>query len=55
MLQNLSSNPLFLQAQRMTQGKSEAEIMEIAKNICREKGIDYEAALANFKSMMKGM
>lgn len=54
MLQNLNSNPLFTQAQRMTQGKSEQEIINIAKNICREKGIDFDSALSNFQNMMKG-
>lgn len=53
-LQNLNSNPLFAQAQRMAQGKSEQEIMMIAKNVCKEKGIDFDSALSNFKSMMKG-
>lgn len=54
MFQNLSSNPLFAQAQRMTQGKSEQEIIMIARNVCNEKGIDFDSALSNFKSMMKG-
>lgn len=53
-LQNLNSNPLFAQAQRMAQGKSEQEIMIIAKNVCQEKGIDFDSALSNFKSIMKG-
>ena len=53
-LQNLNSNPLFAQAQRMAQGKSEQEIMMIAKNVCKEKGIDFDSALSNFKSIMKG-
>ena len=54
MLQNLTSNPLFTQAQKMTQGKSEQEIIMIARNVCNEKGIDFDSALTNFKSMMKG-
>ena len=54
MLQSLNSNPLFTQAQRMTQGKSEQEIINIAKTICREKGIDFDSALSNFQNMMKG-
>ena len=54
MFQNLNSNPLFLQAQKMTQGKNEQEIMMIARNVCNEKGIDFDSALSNFKSMMKG-
>ena len=52
--QNLSSNPLFLQAQRMSQGKSESEIIQIAKNICMEKGINFDEAYSIFKTMMKG-
>jgi hypothetical protein len=38
----------------MSQGKSEAEIIQIARNICREKGIDFDSAFSTFKSMMKG-
>ena len=52
--QNIDSNPLFLQAQRMAQGKSEEEIIQIARNICREKGINFDSAYSTFKSMMKG-
>ena len=37
----------------MARGKSEKEIMEIARNICREKGINIDEAYAQFKSFMK--
>ena len=52
--QNIDSNPLFQQAQKMSQGKSEQEIIQIAKNICKEKGIDFDSAFSTFKSMMGG-
>ena len=57
MLQNLNSNTLFQQAQRMAQGKSEAEIIQIARNICREKGINFDEAYSIFQSQynQKGM
>ena len=57
MLQNLNSNPLFQQAQRMAQGKSGAEIIQIARNICREKGINFDEAYSIFQSQynQKGM
>lgn len=57
MLQNLNSNPLFQQAQRMAKGKSEAEIIQIARNICREKGINFDEAYSIFQSQynQKGM
>ena len=32
MLQQLNSNPYFQQAEKMAKGKSEKEIIEIAKN-----------------------
>lgn len=54
-LQQLNSNPYFQQAEKMARGKSEKEIMEIAKNICREKGINIDEAYAQFKFFMKGM
>ena len=52
--QNIGSNPLFQQAQKMSQGKSEQEIIQIAKNICKEKNIDFDSAFSTFKSMMGG-
>lgn len=52
--QNINSNPLFQQAQKMSQGKSEQEIIQIAKNICKEKGIDFDSVFSTFKSMMGG-
>lgn len=52
--QNIGSNPLFQQAQKMSQGKSEQEIIQIAKNICKEKGIDFDSAFSTFKSMIGG-
>ena len=52
--QNIESNPLFLQAQKMSQGKSQEEIIQIARNICKEKGIDFDSAYSTFKSMIGG-
>lgn len=52
--QNIDSNPLFLQAQKMSQGRSQEEIIQIARNICKEKGIDFDSAYSTFKSMIGG-
>lgn len=38
----ISNNPLFLRAQEMAKGKSEQELEQIARNICEQKGLDYE-------------
>ena len=48
-LSNMQSNPLFSRAQLMAKGKSDAELEQIAKNICKEKGIDYAQAMNTFK------
>ena len=33
----------------MAKGKDENELKQIAQNICKEKGIDYQSALEQFK------
>lgn len=42
---------LFNRAQEMATGKTEVELEKIAQNICATKGIDYKAALEQFKKM----
>lgn len=51
---NLISNPLYQRAQIMAQGKTPEELQQIAMNICREKGIDFNQALEVFKQQYKG-
>ena len=55
MLEEVNRSPCVQKAENMAKGKFEKEIMEIAKNICREKGINIDEAYAQFKSFMKGM
>ena len=54
-MNNLVSNPLFQMASNMVKGKSSAELQQIAMNICKEKGLDFEAAFSNFKQQFKGL
>lgn len=49
LIQQITSSPLFKRVQDMCQGKSVPEIEQIAKNICNQKGVDYDVALAEFK------
>ena len=49
-LMNILSNPLYARAQQMANGKSSEQLEQIAKNICKEKGIDYEQAMRQFQS-----
>lgn len=48
-LKQLSQNPLFNRAQKMAEGKSPSELEQIARNLCSQKGINYEDALSQFK------
>lgn len=54
-LQTLTSNPLYQRAQDMARGKTNSEIKEIALNICKEKGIDFESMVQQFKEQFKGI
>lgn len=57
MLRNpqLGANPLFQRAQQMARGKSQQELMQIAKNICNEKGLNIDEAWNQFQNQMRGV
>ena len=44
------ANPMFRQAQQMTQGKTPEQIKEICMNVCKQRGIDFDEAWAQFQS-----
>ena len=44
---------MFQMAQTMAKGKNPDELKQIAINICKEKGIDLEAAYRDFQEFMK--
>lgn len=44
-----SNNPLFARAQQMAKGKTPEELQQIALNICKEKGLDMNQMLQQFK------
>lgn len=50
-LSNYKSNPLFARAQQMADGKSETEIQQIVQNLCKEKGVDINQALDQFRQI----
>ena len=52
MNQQLQNNPLFQRAQQMAQGKSPQELEQVAKNLCKQRGIDLDSAMNQFKQMM---
>jgi hypothetical protein len=48
-----SSLPLYQRAVQMADGKTSAELEQVAKNLCEQKGIKYEDALKAFTQMLK--
>lgn len=48
----MTSSPLFKRAREMADGKSSDEIQQIARNICAQKGVDFDEALTEFKKMV---
>lgn len=55
MMNQLNGNPLFQQAQNMAQGKSPEQLKQTCENICRQKGVDFNAAWNQFQSQFPGM
>lgn len=53
MNKNFNSNPLFQRAQQMAQGKNEQQLEQTAENLCRQRGIDMQQALKQFKQFKK--
>lgn len=52
MMNRLSGNPMFERAQQMGAGKSVDEIQEVAKNLCKQRGFDYDKMLGEFTNRM---
>ena len=48
----MTSSPLFKRAQEMADGKSSDEIQQIARNICAQKGVNFDEALVEFKKIV---
>lgn len=38
----------------MCHGKSKEEIEQIARNLCNERGLNYDETLSSFQKQMKG-
>lgn len=52
MMSRLSGNPMFERAQQMVQGKDINQIQEVAKNLCKQRGFDYDKMLSEFQMKM---
>lgn len=50
MMKQFVANPMFRQAQQMAEGKTPEQIKETCKNLCKQRGIDFDQAWAQFQS-----
>lgn len=50
MMKQFGANPMFRQAQQMAEGKTPEQIKETCKNLCKQRGIDFDQAWAQFQS-----
>ena len=50
MMKQFGANPMFRQAQQMAEGKTPEQIKETCKNFCKQRGIDFDQAWAQFQS-----
>jgi hypothetical protein len=48
-----ASNPLFNRAEKMAEGKSSSELEQVARNLCKQRGIDYDYAWQAFQQQFK--
>ena len=55
LMNQFSRNPLFNQAQQMAKGKSSEELKQTCKNICKQKGINFDDAWNQFQSQIPGL
>ena len=46
------NNPLFIRANEMLKGKDESEIKQVLQNVCEQKGLNLDDALAQFKNIL---
>lgn len=53
--QMAQQNPTLGRALQMTQGKSPEDITNIARNLCQQKGIDFDQSFGQFKQQFGGM
>lgn len=53
--QAIKNNPLFKRAEQMAQGKSNDELEQVARNLCKQSGINFEEALNMFKGNINNL
>ena len=55
MMSQLNANPMFRQAQQMAEWKSPQELKQTCENLCKQRGINFDDAWAQFQSQFPGL
>lgn len=55
MQQVAKNNPMFARAQQMAAGKTPEQIKQVAENLCKQRGIDINAAMQQFQNQFSSM
>lgn len=53
MQQMLGNNPMFQRAVQMMEGRSPEEMEQVLRNVCQQKGLDYDQMKNMFNSNQK--
>jgi hypothetical protein len=53
LLSQFGNNPLFNRAQQMASGKTPQELERVARNLCEQRGINYDDAMKAFQQQFK--
>ena len=48
----MRNNPMFKRVQQMMQGKNEQQLEELAKNLCKQRGVDLDTAVKQFQGII---
>lgn len=48
----MRNNPMYSRAKQMVEGKNEQQLEELAENLCKQRGIDLDSAVNQFKQII---
>lgn len=51
MSQMFGNNPMFQRAMQMAQGKSPQELQEVARNLCQQRGVQFDNAVQQMRKI----
>lgn len=55
MFKMFGNNPMFQRAQQMAQGRNTSQMEEVCRNVCKQRGFDFDEMKANFEKQSNNM